>query len=369
MTTGLVWHERYMWHDTRHAAAAFPSGGWIEPDTHAENPLTKRRLKNLMDASALTPQLRTVEPRMATVEEICRFHERSYVDHIKALSDDNGGDAGGLTPFGPGSYEIALLSAGGVLAACDAVLDGGADNVYALVRPPGHHALAGEGMGFCLFGNVSVAAHHLRQSRGLARVAIVDWDVHHGNGTQSAFYDDPSVLTISLHQDGCFPLFSGAVEDNGEGAGAGANINIPLPRGGGRGAYVAAFERVVIPALERFAPDFIIVANGLDAGAMDPLGRMQMHSDGYRELTKLIMGAADRLCEGRLVVEHEGGYSSAYVPFCGLAIIEQLSGLASGVEDPMLEFIRAQGGDELSAQEDAAIAACEPLVAKVPAAS
>ncbi|MDX6560520.1 MAG: hypothetical protein QOD65_334, partial [Gaiellales bacterium] len=129
MTTGLVWHERYMWHDTRHAAAAFPSGGWIEPDTHAENPLTKRRLKNLMDASGMTPQLRSIEPRMATVEEICRFHERSYVDHVKALSDDNGGDAGGLTPFGPGSYEIALLSAGGVMAACDAVLDGEADNV------------------------------------------------------------------------------------------------------------------------------------------------------------------------------------------------------------------------------------------------
>ena len=119
MTTGLVWHERYMWHDTRHAAAAFPSGGWIEPDTHAENPLTKRRLKNLMDASGLTPQLSVVEPRLATVEEICRFHERSYVDHIKALSDDNGGDAGGLTPFGPGSYEIALLSAGGVMARRD----------------------------------------------------------------------------------------------------------------------------------------------------------------------------------------------------------------------------------------------------------
>ena len=253
-----------------------------------------------------------------------------------------------------------------MIAACDAVLDGEVDNVYALCRPPGHHALAGEGMGFCIFGNVSVAAHHLRSARGLGRVAIVDWDVHHGNGTQSAFYDDPSVLTISLHQDGCFPLFSGAVEENGEGAGAGANINVPLPRGGGRGAYVAAFERVVVPALERFSPDFIIVANGLDAGALDPLGRMQMHSDGYRELTKLMMGAADRLCEGRLVVEHEGGYSSAYVPFCGLAIVEQLSGLSSGVEDPMLEFVRAQGGDELAAQEDEAIARCEPLVERVP---
>ncbi len=305
---------------------------------------------------------------MATVEEICRFHDRSYVDHIKALSDDNGGDAGGLTPFGPGSYEIALLAAGGVMAACDAVLDGDVDNIYALVRPPGHHALAGEGMGFCLFGNVAIAAHHLRSSRGLERVAIVDWDVHHGNGTQSAFYDDASVLTISFHQDGCFPLGSGAVGDNGEGEGAGANINVPLPRGGGRGAYVAAFERVVVPALERFSPDLILVASGLDASAMDPLGRMQMHSDGYRELTKLMQDVAGRGCEGRLVAEHEGGYSSAYVPFCGLAIVEELSGLSSGVEDPMLEFIRAQGGDDLAPHEDEVIALCEALIEKVPAA-
>ena len=311
MTTGLVWHERYMWHDTRHAAAAFPSGGWIEPDTHAENPLTKRRFKNLMDDSGgLTPQLRTVEPRTETVEEICRFHEgRATSTTSRRSRTTTAAMPAGWTPFGPGSYEIALLAAGGVDGGVRRGARGDADNVYALVRPPGHHALAGEGMGFCLFDNVAIAAHHAPQARGLARVAIVDWDVHHGNGTQAAFYGDPSVLTISLHQDGCFPLFSGAVEDNGEGAGAGANINIPLPRGGGRGAYVAAFERVVIPALERFGPDFVIVANGLDAGAMDPLGRMQMHSDGDRELTRLIMGpptalrgAAGGRARGRLLV-------------------------------------------------------------------
>jgi acetoin utilization deacetylase AcuC-like enzyme len=213
-----------------------------------------------------------------------------------------------------------------------------------------------------------VAAHHLRSARGVARVAIVDWDVHHGNGTQSAFYDDGDVLTISLHQDGCFPPGSGTVEENGEGAGAGANVNVPLPRGGGRGAYVAAFERVVVPALERFSPDFVIVASGLDASAMDPLGRMQMHSDGYRELTDLLLGVADRQCAGRLVIAHEGGYSSAYVPFCGLAIVEQLSGIASGVDDPMLGLLRLQGGDELAPHEDAAIARCEPLIERVPAA-
>ena len=273
---------------------------------------------------------------MATVEEVCRLHDRAYVDHIKALSDDRGGDAGGLTPFGPGSYEIALLAAGGVLAAVDAVLDGTVANAFALVRPPGHHALAGEGMGFCIFGNAAIAALHLRSARGVARVAIVDWDVHHGNGTQAAFYSDPGVLTISLHQDGCFPPGSGPVEENGEGAGEGANINVPLPRGGGRGAYVAAFERVVVPALDRFKPDFLIIASGLDANAMDPLARMQMHSDGYRELADMMLGVAARNCGGRLVVEHEGGYSSAYVPFCGFAVVEQLSGIRSDVEDPML---------------------------------
>jgi acetoin utilization deacetylase AcuC-like enzyme len=365
MATGLVWHERYMWHDTGHAAGPFPAGGWIEPDVHAENPLTKRRFKNLLDVSGMTPQLRAIEPRIATVDEICRFHERAYVERIKALSDDNGGDAGGLTPFGPGSYEIALLAAGGVLAAVDAVLDGEVANAYALVRPPGHHALADAGMGFCIFGNVAVAAHHLRSVD--ARVAIVDWDVHHGNGTQSAFYENGDVLTISLHQDGCFPPGSGGVFENGEAAGAGANINVPLPRGGGRGAYVAAFERVVVPALDRFAPDFLLVASGLDASAMDPLGRMQMHSDGYRELTELMLAVAERQCAGRLVMAHEGGYSSAYVPFCGLAIIEALSGIESGVEDPMLSLVRAQGGDELEPHEDAAIARCEPLVELVPA--
>ncbi len=175
------------------------------------------------------------------------------------------------------------------------------------------------------------------------------------------------MLTISLHQDGCFPPGSGAVLDNGEGEGAGANINMPLPRGGGRGAYVAAFERVVVPALERFAPDFMLVASGLDASAMDPLGRMQMHSDGYRELTELMLAVAERHATAGSCIEHEGGYSSAYVPFCGLAIVEALSGIASGVEDPMLELLRAQGGDELEPHEDAAIARCEPLVELVPA--
>ena len=181
--------------------------------------------------AACCEQLIDVEPREATIDEVCRFHSRAYVDKIQALSDDNGGDAGFLTAFGPGSFEIALRSAGGTIAAVDAVLDGAVDNCYALVRPPGHHAIADSGMGFCLFGNVAIAVHHARQARGLARVAVVDWDVHHGNGTQAAFYEDPSVLTISLHQDNCFPPGSGPISDTGSGAGDGLQHQHPAPAG------------------------------------------------------------------------------------------------------------------------------------------
>ena len=299
MTTGLVWHERYMWHDTRHAAAAFPSGGWIEPDTHAENPLTKRRLKNLMDASGITPQLR--------VDRAAHGHGRGDLPLPRALLRRPHQGAVGRQRRRCGRADAVRARLVRDRPALGGRRDGrlrrrarrrGRQRLRALppARPP---RARGRGDGLL----------PLRQRRGRgappARRARARDASRSSTGTSTTATAPrarsttiPSVLTISLHQDGCFPLFSGAVEDNGEGAGAGANINIPLPRGGGRGAYVAAFERVVVPALERFAPDFIIVANGLDAGAMDPLGRMQMHSDGYRELTKLMMGAADRLLRG-----------------------------------------------------------------------
>src|SRR5262249_52769719 len=152
------------------------------------------------------------------------------------------------------------------------------------------------------------------------RVATVDWDVHHGNGTQAIFYDDPSVLTISLHQDNLFPAASGGIAENGTGPGEGFNINVPLPPGSGPGAYVAAFERVVLPALRRFKPELIVVPSGFDAGGVDPLGRMMMSAGGFRELTALLMAVAKELCGGRIVMTHEGGYSEMYAPYCGLAV-------------------------------------------------
>src|SRR5262249_15589413 len=159
--------------------------------------------------------------------------------------------------------------------------------------------LADAAMGFCLFGNVAVAAHHALAARGLERIAVVDYDVHHGNGTQAAFYDDPRVLTISLHQDSCFPPGSGPLEETGAGAGEGFNVNVPLPPGSGDGAYEAAFERVVVPALERFRPQLILVASGFDASAMDPLGRMMVSPRGFGRIASLVLDAADRLCDGK----------------------------------------------------------------------
>ena len=355
MTTGFVWHELYAWHDTGTSAWVIPAGLTIQPLGHLESAEGKRRIRNLLEVSGLLDQLVQLKPRAATEEENLRHHTRDYVERIKAESARFGGDAGDLTPFGQGSYEIALLAAGGCMTAVDAVLDGKVENAYALVRPPGHHAERDTGRGFCIFANVALAVIHARQVRGLKRVAVVDWDVHHGNGTEHAFYDDPSVLTISIHQDNNYPPGLGGIGDTGSGAGVGYNINVPLPPGSGVGAYVATFERVVVPALRNFRPELILIASGLDASAMDPLASMMMTSDGYRRLTQLMLGVAGEVCGGRLVACHEGGYSPAYVPYCGLAIIEEMAGVRTGLEDPLLELLAGMGGQDLQPHQAAVI--------------
>lgn len=360
--TGFVWQEIYMWHDTGTYAGVMPPGNPIQPGTHAENPETKRRFKNLLEVSGLYQQLHPVEAYHATDEDILRVHTADYLTRIKAMSHDTGGDAGMLTPFGKGAYDIATLAAGGVMAAVDAVLDGKIDNVYALVRPPGHHAEPDMGKGFCLFANASIAAKYAQVKRGIKRIAFVDWDVHHGNGAEKIFWEDSSVLTISIHQDRCFPPDSGDMTDNGAGEGAGYNINIPLPAGSGVGAYEATFDRVIIPALHKFKPELIIVPSGFDAGAHDPLGRMMMHSEGYRNLTRKLMKAADELCAGRIVMCHEGGYNDATVPFYGLAVMERLSGIKTETNDPFMSLFEALAGQELQPHQDQIITLAEQLL-------
>jgi acetoin utilization deacetylase AcuC-like enzyme len=365
MSTGFVYHELYMWHNTGNFAGVIPYGNPVQPGEHAENPETKRRFRNLLDVSGLLKQLTIVEAREATDEEILRFHTKDYFEKIRSLNEEYAGETGMLTPMGRGSFDIAKLGAGGVIEAVDAVLAGKIDNAYALVRPPGHHALADMGMGFCIFGNAAIAGMHALEVRKLDRIATVDWDVHHGNGTQAAFWDNPNALTISIHQDNCFPPDSGYMHERGEGAGEGYNINIPLPPGSGVGAYEATFDRVVVPALQAYKPDLILVPSGFDAGAWDPLGRQMMTSTGYRSLTRKLMDVADDVCDGRLLMCHEGGYNAPTVPFFGLAVMETLSGISTGVEDPFDPLLGGLGGQSLQAHQDALITQAEDLLSKL----
>lgn len=377
--TGFVWSERFLWHDTGTHALYQPAGEYTEPLRHVDSPEPKRRMYSLLEVSGLLSHLERLEPRAATRDELLRFHSHDYLDELCSLRTLGGGDAGArsgfVTPLGAASFAggpggndlpyVPLLATGAVLVAAEAVYERTVQNAYALVRPPGHHATCNSGMGFCIFANVVIAIEHLRAIYDIDRVAVVDWDVHHGNGTEDAFWSDPGVLTLSIHQEGAFPPGRGSLSDNGEGAGDGYNINVPLPPGSGTGAYLEVFKHVVLPALDAFEPQIIFVACGFDAAAYDPLGQMLLHSECYRELTRLLMNAADRHCEGRLVFSQEGGYSAAQTPFCGLAVIEELAGHRTSVEDPFLLSVSSLGGQELQPHQRERISESAALVARL----
>lgn len=348
MTTGFLFDERCLWHQQGPHALVLPVGGWVQPPAsggHPESPETKRRLKSLMDVSGLSAALAVRSADPATRAELERVHPAAYLDRLKAQSDAGGGEAGVGAPFGHGSYEIAALSAGLARQAVLDVMAGTFDNAYSLSRPPGHHCLPDQGMGFCLLANIPVALEAARARHGALRVAVIDWDVHHGNGTEAIYLDRADTLTISLHQAGCYPPGSGLAANRGQGAGEGANLNIELIPGMGHESYLDAFTLLVEPAVRAFAPDLIVVASGFDANGFDPLARMQAHSGTFRAMTRRVMALADALCGGRLVVVHEGGYAEAVVPFCGLAVIEELSGQRTPVEDPTLPMIAATQPD------------------------
>lgn len=343
--TAFYHDEWCLWHTTGEAVLVLPVGGWLQPPSgggHAESPETKRRFKALLDVSGLGANIVQLSAPQATEEDLHRVHTSEYLQRFKAASDAGGGEVGLEATFGLGSYEIAKLSAGLAKRAVSDVLSGTHRNAYSLCRPPGHHCLRDSGMGFCLLANIPIAIEAAKAEHGLGKLAVLDWDVHHGNGTQSIFYDRSDVLTISLHQENCFPPESGGVEERGEGDGEGYNINVPLPPGSGHETHLHAMRRIVLPALERFRPEIIIVASGLDANAADPLARQLLYGESYREMTRLVMEAAENLCEGRLVAVHEGGYAEATVPFCGLAVVEALSGVRTAVEDPFGELFAAQ---------------------------
>ncbi len=347
-------HERTFWYSTGVQSLFMPIGGWVEPPEGtygADTPASKRRFLNLLKVSSLAEHLAFPAVDAATEEDLLRVHTRKYLQDFKELSDKAGGDLGDLAPFSPGTYEAAKMSAGLAMRVVSDVLDGSSDNGYALCRPSGHHCLPGRPMAFALLANIALAIKAAQAKQQVERVAVVDWDVHHGNGTQAIFYEDPNVLTISMHQLHCLvpgqKLEDSLPQARGEAKGRGTNVNIPLPPGSGHDAYLAGMERIVLPKLKEFRPELLIVASGLDANAVDPLARMLLHSDSYRQMTRMMMAAAEELCQGRLAMIHEGGYSEAYVPYCGVAIMEELSGRKSDVVDPMVDFLKGwQPGEQ-----------------------
>ncbi|SEP86539.1 class II histone deacetylase [Thalassovita taeanensis] len=342
MRTGFFWDERCFWHAGGNYALTLPLGGLVQPLAAGglpESPETKRRLKNLMDVTGLSRELEMRHAPEASWADLARIHPEDFLQEFKTLSDAGGGELGLRTPFITGGFEVAALSAGLAKAALLAVLRGELDNAYALSRPPGHHCLPDWPNGFCLLNNIGIAIEAAKAEGLAGRIAVIDWDVHHGNGTEAVFYDRDDVLTISLHQEYNYPLDTGDITDRGTGAGLGYNMNIPLPPGVGHDGYLEAMDTIVVPALERFKPDVIIIACGFDAGIYDPLARMLCTAETFRLMTRQVKQAAADLCDGKLVMVHEGGYSEAYVPFCGHAVLEELSGSATAAADPMAETV------------------------------
>lgn len=328
---GLVFDDRYLTHNTGNYLIGYRDPfPYADPVPHPSSPAIAIRAKQLLDLYGYSDTMERIPAYEVDDDILLAYHTQEHISRVTECGK-LGGDTGRGAPIGRGGDRVARLAVGGVCAAVDKVMDGSLHHVFALTRPPGHHAMSDRGMGFCVFANVALAAHHAQRTHGAEKVAIIDWDVHHGNGTQDAFYDDPSVLFISIHQEDLFPVGWGALDQVGDGKGAGRTVNIPLPAGSGNRAYLEVMETIVIPILRQFGPDLIMISAGQDASIQDPLGRMSLTTAAYRAMTRMLRDTADEICQSRLVIALEGGYSEYYTPYCSAAIGEGLCDGLNGI--------------------------------------
>jgi len=301
---------------------------------HPERPERLAAIIESLEAGGLLARMQPLSVRDVTDEELLRVHEPALVAAVRATAADGGGWLDADTYVNETSDKIAVMAAGAVVTALDAVISGEVGQAFAAVRPPGHHATPSTPMGFCLFNNVAVAAA-AALAQGVERVAIVDWDVHHGNGTQEIFIDEPRVLYVSSHVSPFYPG-TGHFSETGSGDAEGTTINIPLPSGSGDRAFADAYEQVVIPALRRFRPEIILVSSGWDAHVRDPLAPLALSTAGYSHIAGLVLDEAKVLCDGRVVASLEGGYDTHALAHCAANLCRLMLGDAAqpDPEDP-----------------------------------
>ena len=291
--TGIVADSIFMEHDTGPG--------------HPEKAERLQRIYSVLSERGLMKSAEKIPLREATPEELLKVHTKNHLSRIAATANHEQYYLDGDTPTSPHSYQAALFAAGGLLNAVDAVMSGQVNNAFALIRPPGHHAERDRAMGFCLFNNVAVAAYHALDQHRLSRILIVDWDVHHGNGTQHAFFEDPRVLYFSTHRYPFYPG-SGYYNEIGTGRGKGYTVNVPLPGGCGDGIFDAIFAQILTPVARDFKPELILVSAGFDTHYQDPLGGMEVTEEGFVRMADRVLGLGNEFCGGKVVFVLEGGY-------------------------------------------------------------
>ncbi len=310
MPVGFVHDDIYQLHDTR---------------DHIEGKDRLTAIMTALDKTKVKGQLTSLAPRAATIAEIAKVHDREYINSLKTEIESGGGWLDPDTFVAKGSWEAALYAAGGLMNAVDAVMKKEATSAFALVRPPGHHAVHTHQMGFCLFNNVAIAARHALANYDIKRVLIIDWDVHHGNGTQEAFYPDPHVLYFSTHQYPWYP-YTGSADETGAKGGEGYNVNVPMEAGWGDAEYLSVFQQVLTPVAERYKPDLVLVSAGYDPHWQDTISSMMLTTTGFARLAKVIRTFSREVCDGRMVYTLEGGYNRAALAYSVAATFEIMLG-------------------------------------------